>query len=175
MLIIAVGICLIIFLIQKQYKPSEADQETIGVTKSEKNEESSFTPNVTEKEKTEPEDMKVTVEYPDVSEIIPDESLSPEIYSPYEDDIQKECYFTNTENTIDVTGILPLYAQGILTEATQIWFNQNGYASGEIKCLDGTVQKTEEFVSFKAESADMIIVFTYKFDSRTWKIERGSL
>lgn len=177
-LIIAVGICIVLSIIQKQRNSSNVIRETITASKHEINNDVSLSKE-TSKEQMEKKETEVTettetkFEYPDISETVPEESLSPEIYTLYEDDIQTDCYFVNTENTIDVTGILPLYAQGTLIEATQIWFNQNGYASGEIKCLDGTVQRTEEQVTFQGESTNIIIVFTYSFDSKTWRLEKG--
>lgn len=177
-LIIAIGICIVLSIIQKQRNSSNVIRETIASPQHEIYKDVSLTKE-TGKEQIKTKETEVTettetkFEYPDISEIVPEESLSPENYTLYEDDIQTDCYFVNTENTIDVTGILPLYAQGTLVEATQIWLNQNGYGSGEIKCLDGTVQRTEEQVTFQGESENMIIVFTYSFDSKTWRLEKG--
>ncbi len=176
-LIIVAGICLILFAIKRLYHPPRVEQETIEVNKSmktDKSERSKSALRETEEDQKNAEGKKIVVEYPDVAETLQDESICPENYSPY-DDIQIGCYFTNTENTIDVNGVLPLYAQEILPEATQIWFDQNGLTTGEIRCLEGTVQKAENKISFKAESSDMIILFIYKLDSRTWHIERGRI
>lgn len=179
-LIIAAGICFLLFAMKRLYKSPRDEQknmyqETVELNKGMKSEGSSFGLRETDEDQRNAEETKLVTEYPNVADTFPDESICPEDYSPYDDDIQIDCYFTNTENTIDVNGVLPLYAQEILPEATQIWFDQNGLTAGEIKCLEGTVQKTGNEVSFKAESVDMIILFIYKVDSRTWHIERGSI
>lgn len=179
-LIIVTGICLIFSVIKKQHRtpikePKNVYQDTVESTKRVEKEDSSSGVKELDEDQTKTEETKSAADYPDISETIPDESICLENFSPYEDDIQIDCYFTNTENTIDAKGVLPLYAHGTLIEAAQIWFNQNGLTSGEIKCIDGSVQKTETSISFKAESSDMIILFTYNLDGRTWKIDRGTL
>jgi len=179
-LIIIAVICLIFSVIKKQHRtpikePQNVYQNTVESTKRVEKEDSSSGVKELDEDQAEAEKTKSAAEYPDISETVPEESICLEKFSPYEDDIQIDCYFTNTENTIDAKGVLPLYAQGTLIEAAQIWFNQNGLTSGEIKCIDGSVQKTENSISFKAESSDMIILFTYNLDGRTWKIERGTL
>ena len=179
-LIIIAVICLIFSVIKKQHRTPIKEsqnvyQNTVESTKRVEKDDSSSGVKELDEDQAEAEETKSTAEYPDISETVPDESICLENFSPYVDDIQIDCYFTNTENTIDARGVLPLYAQGTLTEAAQMWFNQNGLMSGEIKCIDGSVQKTENSISFKAESSDMIILFTYNLDGRTWKIERGTL
>jgi hypothetical protein len=179
-LIIAAGICFISFALKRLYKPPRVEQEnmyheTVELNRGIKHEGSNSGLRETDEEPGNAEETKIVAEYPDIAETLPDESVCPENFSPYDDDIHIDCYFTNTENTIDVNGILPLYAQEILSDAAQIWFDQNGLTAGEIRCLEGSVQKTENEISFKAESADMIILFTYNLESRTWHVERGSI
>lgn len=179
-LIIITGICLILSVIKKQHRaptsePKNVYQDTVELAKRQEKEDNSTGEKELAEDPAETEKINSAAEYPDISETVPDESICLENFSPYEDDIQIDCYFTNTENTIDAKGVLPLYAQGTLIEAAQIWFNQNGLTSGEIKCIDGSVQKTENSISFKAESSDIIILFTYNLDGRTWKIDRGTL
>lgn len=179
-LIIIAVICLIFSVIKKQHRdptnePKNVYQDTMKSTKREEKEDSSSGVKELAEDPVVTEEIKSAADYPDISKTVPDESICMENFSPYEDDIQIDCFFTNTENTIDAKGVLPLYAQGTLAEATQIWFNQNGLTSGEIKCIDGSVQKTENSITFKAESADMIILFKYNLDGRTWKIDRGTL
>lgn len=110
--------------------------------------------------------------YPDQESIIPDEAMAPELYTEFEGDKNIECYFTNTASTLDSAGFLPLYAQGILTEAAQSWLKDNGYPPGELRCIDGSAQKDSNAMSFAVEYGNTILLFTYVKADRCWQIRR---
>lgn len=173
-LFITLGICFIFLAIKREYKTLPPEEQSLHkdkilTSRLEEDRTKVFDQEIKTSEIKETESMVV---YPDVSETISEESIAPERYSPYGDDIQIDCYFTNTENTIDSKDVLPLYAQETLTEAAQRWFNENSIAVNEIKCIDGTVLKEENSISFKVESSGLVFLFIYDLESRSWSIEK---
>lgn len=113
--------------------------------------------------------------------IYPDEveaeggNTQPEIYSPWEEEDYTACYFTNTENTIDVDSTLPVGAQGRLTDDAQRYLDSEGIKAIELRCIDGTVITEGPETSFQVQCDDVgktIIVMTYDRNLHTWTFKR---
>ena len=102
-------------------------------------------------------------------------NTQPEIYSPWEEEDYTACYFTNTENTIDVDSTLPVGAQGRLTDDAQRYLDSEGIKAIELRCIDGTVITEGPETSFQVQCDDVgktIIVMTYNRNLHTWTFKR---
>lgn len=117
-------------------------------------------------------EQQTEISYPDMKEVVPETELCPEGFTISVDDIEINCYFTNTAATIDIDGILPLYAQGILPKTAQKWINDKGYSAEEFRCIDGSIESDQETVSFKAQYNDLIVLFTYIKNERRWQLQQ---
>lgn len=112
--------------------------------------------------------------YPDEAEA-EGGNAQPEIYSPWEEEDYAACYFTNTENTIDVDSTLPVGAQGRLTDDAQRYLDSEGIKAIELRCIDGTVITEGPETSFQVQCDDVgktIIVMTYDRNLHTWTFKR---
>lgn len=96
-----------------------------------------------------------------------DESLQSEAYSPYDDELQTY-YFTNTENTIDVNGVLPLEAHESLGETASAYLRLWEITEKELYCIDGSVKVDEVETTFQVAAGDTIITMTYNKDRHIW-------
>lgn len=100
---------------------------------------------------------------------IREEEIEPEMFSPYESVTQ--CYFTNTEATIDVMGVLPINAQGSLVESTQKYLDEQEIPAQELYCLDDSVKTKDTETSFQVKCIDidnLVITITYNRDRQLW-------
>lgn len=112
-----------------------------------------------------------TATYPEKTNA--EETITPEIYTSY-GEMPIECYFTNTETTIDAANALPLYAHASIIEKTQIYLNNQGVKAQELHCIDDSVMRDGEWTSFQARCVDaenQIITLTYHRDSKTWTFD----
>lgn len=115
-----------------------------------------------------PEEIKETITYPEYANNLREEDLNPEAYSPYSN-MEIKCYFTNTEDTLDKPGAFPLKAQGRLSEDMQLFLNEQGSATEELRCIDGSLQDN----SFEVQSVETNerIKVTYLSDIEIWKFK----
>lgn len=87
----------------------------------------------------EPE-INQTMTYPEYPTDLKEEDINPEAYNPYSD-LEIKCYFTNTENTLDRPGAFPIKAQGRLINDMQKFLDEEGMASEELRCIDGSLHE----------------------------------
>ena len=97
----------------------------------------------------------------------------PEAYYPYGE--MPECYFSNTANTIDAGGVIPVSAQGTLVESAQKYLRDQGITAQELRCIDDSVTYDGPRTSFQVQCVDaddIIITITYDRDIHVWQFER---
>lgn len=168
-LVLFVLIAAIGFQIQKKSKKTFITESKEELLMTEKETEDSK-----EKEsETEQNDYLETATYPEES-IIPEDQITPEKYTQY-DEIPLECYFTNTENTIDAGDVLPLYAHSTIVKKTQIYLNEQGMVAGELYCVDGSVVQNGEKTSFQVicvDAENQKIELTYYRSGKTWSFRK---
>ena len=115
----------------------------------------------------EPE-INQTMTYPEYPTDLKEEDINPEAYNPYSD-LEIKCYFTNTENTLDRPGAFPIKAQGRLINDMQKFLDEEGMASEELRCIDGSLH--EDSFTVQCVKTNIKIKVTYLRDAEIWKFK----